>query len=517
MTAGRYRIVRELGRGGMAEVFEALALGDAGFSRRVAIKRLTADAVADPAMRRAFLDEARAASHLHHANIVAVLDYGVVDNLPFQVLELVDGMSVAGGLRRAAGGGFPPEVAVAIALEVARALDYAHGAVDASGEPLSLVHRDVTPGNVLLANNGDVKLTDFGIAAGRHRTDVTQSGVAKGTLLFMAPEQLTRGNIDRRTDVFGLGCLLHAMIAGDSPLAGDHAIPDLVAGRPVALSGALPDDVAPIIAKATQPAQVERHASADEMARALARALSRRTDRDGRAVVRDFVATESAKPPPIRPLDALFEVELAGTSPDGVRDFVTRAIRPPRSGATRQRLSRRTALAIAAVAAVGVATAVAAGVLALARSGQAEQQAPQAAAAAATPDAAAPPSPAAVPAVDAAAAAVDAATAAAPVPPATTTPARRTARRRADAAPVQRDPDEASGGTGFVVIGGPNAHRGEIRVDGKRRGFAPKTLELAVGAHRLELVAPDGRRFSRQVALGARHTESAPLRWTPGN
>ncbi|MBP6633808.1 MAG: protein kinase, partial [Kofleriaceae bacterium] len=134
----RYRILRRLGQGGMAEVFEAELVGELGFVRKVAIKRLLGDAAAEPGIAERFLDEARIASRLHHANLVAVLDLGLLDGLPFHLLELVDGVNAA-QLQQRAGGTLPLPVALAVVGEVARGLDHAHHACDGAGLPLGIV------------------------------------------------------------------------------------------------------------------------------------------------------------------------------------------------------------------------------------------------------------------------------------------------------------------------------------------------------------------------------------------
>src|SRR5688500_1305451 len=204
----------------MAEVLLATAVGEDGFERRVAIKRMLEGGSSDPSFVRMFLDEARIASRLHHGNIVGLLDYGVVEGMPFHVLELVDGENAASLAHLGAehDAPMPVEVALHLCVEVAHALDYAHRARDPSGRALGIVHRDVKPANVLVSWEGDVKLGDFGIALAHDRAEQTEDGVAKGTLAYMAPEQALHRDVGPRTDVFALGCVLHALVAGESPV-----------------------------------------------------------------------------------------------------------------------------------------------------------------------------------------------------------------------------------------------------------------------------------------------------------
>src|SRR5262249_25492644 len=217
--SARYRLRRRLGRGGMAEVLEATAQGERGFQRPVALKRMR------PELGRihddGFLDEARIASSLHPATTVGVLDYGIADGLPFQVLELVDGLDLQSAL--ALGKPLPPELALHVCTEVAYALSHAHEARGADGQPLGIVHRDVKPANILVSYDGDVKLGDFGIAFARDRLQRTEVGIAKGTREFMSPEQWIAGEVDARSDVFSLGCVLYALVTGASAMGRTRA------------------------------------------------------------------------------------------------------------------------------------------------------------------------------------------------------------------------------------------------------------------------------------------------------
>jgi serine/threonine-protein kinase len=238
----RYRIVRPLVGGGNAEVFEALAHGELGFTRRVAIKRLRAELAGDADAVRSFIDEAKLVSRLHHANIVGVVDVGTLDGAPFQVMELVDGPDLRTLVEetRAQGRTITPELALHVAIEVAHALDHAHRAVGPTGRPLGIVHRDVSPDNILVSEAGDVKLADFGIAKQDDDAPKTRVGVAKGKPSYMAPEQHLGARLDARTDLFALGLVLHFVLAGRSPLEDDGARRAVIAGDPVPLDPALP-------------------------------------------------------------------------------------------------------------------------------------------------------------------------------------------------------------------------------------------------------------------------------------
>jgi len=509
---GRYRVTRRIGEGGMAEVFEGEALGAAGFRRRVAIKRMLRERAFDASFARMFLDEARIASQLHHANIVGVLDYGISDGVPFQVLDFVDGMD-AGRLRdagRAAGSPMPVAIALYIANEIAHALAHAHAAADSDGQPLGIVHRDVSPGNILVAWSGDVKLTDFGIAFAKGRLETTTAGITKGTLLYMAPEQMMRGQMDGRTDVFALGCVLHALLTGASPLSQENAMAELIGGRPLQISPELPDDVYDIVTKATRLSKADRFAGAGEVAEALGAALARRIDRDARTIAREWLERVRGRAGEKRGrLDALLDLELVLASEgDDVREFAVRPAAPaparPEDDIVPRR--RRWPAAAAAIAIVAAATEAA---LMLASGGRAAADA-GAARAAAAPDATA--AVVFAPAPDARAPAVvvappDAAVVASSPP--------ETHHRPRPPPPRPPSPPDAVAGLseGVLVIGGEGATKAEIRVDGRLQGYAPLQLHLSVGTHDVELLLANGERRTQRIEVKPTNTPSAPARW----
>jgi serine/threonine protein kinase len=323
----RYRLTRNIARGGMGEVWEGVALGSSGFERKVAIKRVFPDRQSDQAYLRMFVDEARIASNLHHANVVAVLDFGVANGVPFQVMEFVDGMDLSGLARLGvdAGRPFPPELALHVCLQVSHALQYAHEATDAGGNALRIVHRDVSPENVLVSWAGDVKLSDFGIAFAEGKSEKTAQGVMKGKLLYMAPEQATAGTVDQRADLFSLGCVLHRLLAGESPLAGDDPLANILAGGELTLSPSLPADVRPIVERAVRRSRFERYESAGAMAEALGVALAARLSRDPRLAMREWIAqikpASAPQPPPEPRADSQPGEELVLASGQGSLPF----------------------------------------------------------------------------------------------------------------------------------------------------------------------------------------------------
>jgi len=204
---GRYEVDELLARGGMAEVYRARLVAAHGFVRPIVVKVIRTELLADERLALMFIDEARMAANLHHRNILQIVDFDRFDGGAFIVTELVEGCDLRAFLAnlRAA----PRyEIAITIMSELAAGLHAAHEAKAADGAPLNLVHRDVSPSNVLLGRFGEIKLSDFGVAKARMRSYHTVSGTIKGKAPYMAPEQILGGSVDRRADVFSLGVLL---------------------------------------------------------------------------------------------------------------------------------------------------------------------------------------------------------------------------------------------------------------------------------------------------------------------
>ena len=220
---GRYTVVRKLAEGGMAEIFLARQHGSEGFEKTVVLKRIHSAFNADEQLRNMLIDEAHISMTLHHNNVVQVLDLGRAGGRLFLVLELVDGWDLQRVLERAGmmGQGMPPGLALHVMTEVCRALSYAHGRTGDDGKPLGIIHRDVSPENVLLSEQGEVKLADFGIAKAMSKAmgkrERTATGVIKGKLAFMSPEQALARPLDVRSDVFSFGTMLYAVATGVRP------------------------------------------------------------------------------------------------------------------------------------------------------------------------------------------------------------------------------------------------------------------------------------------------------------
>ncbi len=224
MSAERYRPLFKLDAGGMAEVYVAEAESMAGFKKKVAIKRILPNLLKDERFVRMFLDEARLSLHLSHANIVTVFDIGKSSSTYFIVMEYVEGVNLKAILqefsrRRIT---FPVQLAVWILNEVLRGLDYAHRLRDPeTGRQLGIVHRDISPPNILCSWNGEVKLTDFGLAKASTQLESTDPGVVKGKFSYLSPEAASGLEVDARADIFAVGILAYEMLTGRRLFLGE--------------------------------------------------------------------------------------------------------------------------------------------------------------------------------------------------------------------------------------------------------------------------------------------------------
>ena len=294
---GRYTIVGKLADGGMAEIFLGTQHGAEGFEKPVVLKRIHTAFSADPQFRNMFIDEAHISMSLNHGNVVQVLDLGVSGGRYFLVLELVDGWDLHQVLKRARAAqvAWPPALALYVAAGLCRALSFAHGKTQ-KGHPLGIVHRDVSPNNVLLSEQGEVKLADFGIAKAQRKREQTAAGVIKGKVAFMSPEQANGAVIDRRSDLFSVGSVLYLMTTDKQPFEGTNDLETL--SRVQRAEFVPPDKVKPslspvlvrVMNRAMRSVPAERYQTADEMLADIERALRGEYQSAGQTELKQWLA-----------------------------------------------------------------------------------------------------------------------------------------------------------------------------------------------------------------------------------
>lgn len=274
---GKYVLVGELAKGGMAELFLAIHKGPEGFLKVVVVKRILPHLTQNEEFVQMFADEARLAARLEHANIVRTWEFGASQGSYFTVMEYLAGEDLASVLRRlgVSRQKLPITAACSIALEVGKALHFAHELTDTAGRPLGLVHRDVNPSNVIITYSGDVKLIDFGVAKTSVNMSKTLTGSVKGKLAYMAPEQIVGRGFDRRADIFSLGVVLWETLA-TRPLFerdSDAATMYAIMNDPIPVVSKYRPDVPPaldaIIEKALSRTPADRYETVNELMDAL--------------------------------------------------------------------------------------------------------------------------------------------------------------------------------------------------------------------------------------------------------
>lgn len=267
LLLGKYEIGDLIATGGMAAVYRARVAGPMGFEKPVAVKILLDEAEQDEEIVRMFIDEARLGARLSHPNIASVLDFGEADGRFYLAMEYVDGVSLSALLRHLQRGRSPRPLNLRAVLfivhSVLRALIYAHELKDPQTGPLGVVHRDVSPHNILLDRSGAVKLCDFGIATGAHRAEKTEVGLVKGKPPFMSPEQAAGERPDARSDLYSLAVTTVAMLGGVAPGQDKALDPGMVDSLDC------PDALKSILKKALAKRPSDRYQSAAEMSKAL--------------------------------------------------------------------------------------------------------------------------------------------------------------------------------------------------------------------------------------------------------
>lgn len=277
-TIGDYILEEKIASGGMAELFKAKRKGVEGFEKTVAVKRILPNVAEDREFIDMLIDEAKIASQLSHPNIVQIFDLGKKDGSYFIAMEYVHGKDLRTILKTLNSQAkiLPYELSAYIAMKICDALYYAHNKKDSEGKPLKIVHRDVSPQNILISYDGDVKLTDFGVAKASVKLHQTVAGQIKGKMLYMSPEQ-SKGSrdIDCRSDIYSLGCVLFEMITGkklfmaESEMAVLEKVQKGKIIKPTKLNPDVPPQMESIVLKALKPRPSDRYQSALEMRKEL--------------------------------------------------------------------------------------------------------------------------------------------------------------------------------------------------------------------------------------------------------
>ena len=275
---GKYVLLRRIAVGGMAEIFRAKAIGAEGFERDIAIKRIVPSYTADESFVQMFKDEANIAAKLTHANIVQIFDFDLHGGTYYIAMEFVEGKDlkqIADQLLRS-GTPLSPLLITKVIIDICSGLHYAHTKTD-RGQPLNIVHRDVSPHNVMLSFNGEAKLMDFGIAKARQRFTQTQAGMVKGKCAYMSPEQVRGGDLDGRSDLFSLAVVMWELLTRKRLFAGDTdyvTLTNVIKAEvppPRSINPEVPEELERILLKALQGERDARHCSVAEFQRELQR------------------------------------------------------------------------------------------------------------------------------------------------------------------------------------------------------------------------------------------------------
>ncbi len=357
---GKYFLVRKLAEGGMAEIFLAKQVGVEGFEKNVVIKRMLQHLSSVTDFVNMFLDEARLATRLAHPNIVQINDLGHADGCYYISMEYLAGEDFSTLLRTSARRReyVPLNVSLKVLAEAAHGLHYAHEFTDAKGNPMNVVHRDISPSNIFISYTGQVKVLDFGIARAESRVTNTTAGIVKGKYQYMSPEQARSGQVDRRADIYSLGVSLYEACTNTRPFARDNDLAILNAvlnndyKSPHEARPDLPEEVERIIVKALAPEVADRYQTAAEFARDLEIYLQAHTSVEGGMGMAAFM-TAFFGPDRVKSktrIDSLSELATKGvdvpgfsnplapkTDPGDARDAkflegATKAIAPPRAG-----------------------------------------------------------------------------------------------------------------------------------------------------------------------------------------
>lgn len=297
---GKYHLLEKIATGGMAEVWRARAYGMAGFEKVLVIKKVLDSLARDETFVRLFIDEARIGVRLQHVNIVQIFDLGQVDGTYYMAMEYVSGLDLARLINRAkkSVGPFPVSLALFVTAEVLKALQFAHTRTDDDGEPMRIVHCDISPQNVLVSRAGEVKLTDFGISRAAFQAQ-GDSDVIRGKYAYMSPEQVDGKELDGRSDLFSLGIVLFELLTGRRLFKAktrEETLNRVRRGEVPSPRGYRPEiseDLEAILLRALAPRRRDRFQSGAEMLEALNRLMvqenHRATNNDLAVYVNDIM------------------------------------------------------------------------------------------------------------------------------------------------------------------------------------------------------------------------------------
>jgi serine/threonine protein kinase len=274
----RYRVIERLASGGMAEVFIAESAGIEGFKKQVAIKRVLPALSEKKRFIAMFLDEARLSAQLSHSNVVQVFDIGVGDNAYFIVMEYVDGADLKGVIEymRNSGKAFPLEAACFITAKICEGLSYAHELRGHDGQALKIVHRDLSPPNVLITKYGEIKIVDFGLAKATSQLEKSEVGIVKGKFGYLAPEAASGEEVDQRADIFAAGIILWEMLSGRRLFYGETdfaTVKQVQEAKIPQLDPPVPAELWGIITRALAREPATRYGTARDLGRDLTRFL----------------------------------------------------------------------------------------------------------------------------------------------------------------------------------------------------------------------------------------------------
>ncbi|HSP77228.1 MAG TPA: protein kinase, partial [Myxococcaceae bacterium] len=272
-TYGSYQLIKRLAMGGMAEIYLARQRGPEGFEKQLVVKRILPHLAENEEFVQMFLDEARIAAKLNHPNIVQIFNLGAQDDSYFIAMEYIHGEDLRRVWKRAerSGQAIPVPLVCRVIIEACAGLDYAHKRADANGRPLNIVHRDISPQNILLTFEGRVKVVDFGIAKAADQATVTRSGVLKGKYSYMSPEQAAGRKVDCRADIFALGVVLYELLTGirlfkrTSDMATLQAVAECNVAPPSQVNPRVPVELDSIVMKALAKELEDRYSEAMQL------------------------------------------------------------------------------------------------------------------------------------------------------------------------------------------------------------------------------------------------------------